>query len=85
MVGFILGSLDTVLEDLDLILGLDNLVSKCKVVGINGELPMPVTDVLELLLQSLLQVNEELRILGLEPYPLNILRGRDRVRWGGRY
>ena len=73
MVGSILGSLDTVLEDRKLTLGLDHLVSQCHVVGIDGELPLPVADVLELLLQSLLQVDEELRVLGLESSPLNVL------------
>ena len=74
MVGSILGSLDTVLEDRDLILEPDHLVSQCHVVWIDGELPLPVTDVHELLLQSLLQFDEELWILSLEPSPLNVLR-----------
>ena len=73
MVGSILFSLDTVPEDLDLILGPDNLVSKYLVVGVSAELPVLVVDVLDLLLQSPLKADEELGILSLEPSPLNVL------------
>ena len=73
MVGSIFYSLDIVPDDLDITLGPDNLVSKCQVVGVSAELPGPVVDVLDLLLQSLLKADEELGILSLEPSPLNVL------------
>ena len=73
MVGSIFYSLDIVPDDLDITLGPDNLVSKCQVVGVSAELPGPVVDVLDLLLQSPLKADEELGILSLEPSPLNVL------------
>ena len=74
MVSSIFYSLDIVPDDLDITLVPDNLVCKCEVVGISAELPGPVVDVLDLLLQSPLKADEELGILSLEPSPLNILR-----------
>ena len=65
--------LKSVPDDLNLTLGLDDLVSEMSFVWVGSEFPGPNADVLLLLLQVPLKDAEEVGVLGLYSSSLNVL------------
>ena len=69
----VLDPLDAVLDDPNLGLSLDDLVSEQPVVWVGSEFPGPNADVLLLLLQVPLKGAEKWGVLGLYSSPLDVL------------